>query len=60
MKVKSNDLKKKNVNMVFYMHFNKKIILIIYFYFNIFNINNFFKERTIKKIQLIIFLNNLF
>ena len=46
--------------MVFYMHFNKKIILIIYFYFNIFNINNFFKERTIKKIQLIIFLNNLF
>jgi hypothetical protein len=51
---------KKNVNMVFYMHFNKKIILIIYFYFNIFNINNFFKERTIKKIQLIIFLNNLF
>jgi hypothetical protein len=60
MKVKSNDFLKKNVNMVFYMHFNKKIILIIYFYFNIFNINNFFKERTIKKIQLIIFLNNLF
>jgi hypothetical protein len=60
MKVKSNDFFKKNVNMVFYMHFNKKIILIIYFYFNIFNINNFFKERNIKKIQLIIFLNNLF
>jgi hypothetical protein len=59
MKVKSNDFF-LNVNMVFYMHFNKKIILIIYFYFNIFNINNFFKERTIKKIQLIIFLNNLF
>jgi hypothetical protein len=60
MKVKSNDFFFLNVNMVFYMHFNKKIILIIYFYFNIFNINNFFKERTIKKIQLIIFLNNLF